>query len=67
MRLSRRSFLKEHTTRAIIKSKSAQDGSIELNYEIRLKNNDTDFITTLSEMENVRSAVLVSYNGDYMG
>ena len=26
-----------------------------------------DFITALSEMEGVASAVLVSYNGDYLG
>ena len=28
---------------------------------------DTDFITELSQLEGVNSAVLVSYNGDYMG
>ena len=32
-----------------------------------VKKDDTDFITKLSEMEGVSSAVLVSYNGDYMG
>ena len=38
-----------------------------MTYEVTLKNNDTDFITKLSEMSGVGSAVLVSYNGDYMG
>lgn len=28
---------------------------------------NTDFINILSEMNGVNSAVLVSYNGDYMG
>lgn len=28
---------------------------------------NTDFINILSEMSGVNSAVLVSYNGDYMG
>ena len=51
----------------MVKSKSAQKGAVELNLEIRLKDGNTDFINTLSEMEGVRSAVLVSYNGDYMG
>ncbi|MDO5425529.1 MAG: DUF4956 domain-containing protein [Eubacteriales bacterium] len=60
-------FLEKQTSRAVIKSKSAQKGSIELNYEIRLKDDNTDFITLLSEMEGVNSAVLVSYNGDYLG
>lgn len=60
-------FLNQHTARAIVKSKSAQRGCIELNYEIRLKDDNTDFITLLAEMEGIRSAVLVSYNGDYLG
>ena len=38
-----------------------------MNLEIRLKDDNTDFINTLSEMSGVSSAVLVSYNGDYMG
>ena len=60
-------FLEKHVEKAVIKSKTAQAGNIELNYEIRLKGSDTDFITALSEMEGVMSAVLVSYNGDYLG
>ena len=35
--------------------------------EIRLVDDHTDFINTLAEMAGVQSAVLVSYNGDYMG
>ena len=46
---------------------SAQKGAIELSYEVTLKQDDTAFITELSEMDGVASAVLVSYNGDYMG
>ena len=60
-------YLKGHVQKAVIKSKTAQNGMIELNYEIRLKGDDVDFISDLSEMEGVRSAVLVSYNGDYLG
>ena len=51
----------------VVKSKTARQGAIELNLEIRMKNADTDFINILAEMEGVNSAVLVSYNGDYMG
>ena len=40
---------------------------IELNYEVRLKGDDTDFISALSDQQGVISAVLVSYNGDYLG
>ena len=60
-------FLGQHVRKMDIKSKTAQAGSIELNYEIRLRDANTDFITALSELEGVNSAVLVSYNGDYMG
>ena len=60
-------YLNERTERCVVKSKSAQNGLIELNLEVRLKDDDTDFVNALSDMNNVNSAVLVSYNGDYMG
>ena len=60
-------YLKQNVEKAVIKSKTAQNGSIEMTWEIRLLKHDTDFITGLSEMEGVNSAVLVSYNGDYLG
>lgn len=62
-----RAYLEDMTDRCVVKSKSAQRGNLELTMEIRLKNDNTDFINTLSEMEGMNSAVLVSYNGDYMG
>ena len=60
-------YLKNKTERCVIKSKTAQKGMIELNTEIRLKNDNTDFINEIAEMDRVSHAVLVSYNGDYMG
>ena len=60
-------YLNGQVKKAVVKSKSAQKGNIELSYEVSLKGDDTGFITTLSNMEGVNSAVLVSYNGDYMG
>ena len=60
-------FLKKNTERCVVKSKTARKGSVELNMEIRLKDDNTDFIDTISQMPGVNSAVLVSYNGDYMG
>ena len=60
-------FLGERVERCVVKSKSAQSGLIELNLEVRLKDENTDFINELSAMQGVNSAVLVSYNGDYMG
>lgn len=60
-------FLSKNVTRTTTKSKSAVKGAIELSIEVRLKEDDTDFINILSEMPGVNSAVIVSYNGDYMG
>jgi len=60
-------FLKENVQKCIVKSKTATKGLIELNLEIRMANENTDFINTLGNMPGVNSAVLVSYNGEYMG
>ena len=60
-------FLESRTERCIVKGKTAQKGQVELNMEIRLRDDNTDFINELSDMEGVESAVLVSYNGNYMG
>lgn len=60
-------FLNANVQKCIIKSKTAQKGLIEVNFEIRMKDENTDFINGLSELPGVNSAVLVSYNGEYMG
>ena len=60
-------YLDKQVDRLVIKSKSVRKGSIELNAEIRMKDDNTDFINTLADMEGINNAVLVSYNGDYMG
>lgn len=60
-------YLQTQVRRLVVKSKTAQKDAVELNLEIRLKDDNTDFINTLAGMEGVSSAVLVSYNGDYMG
>ena len=59
--------LRSRTRRCAVKSKSAQRGSVELNLEVRLDGGDTDFVNELAALRGVHSAVLVSYNGDYMG
>ena len=60
-------YLSEQVKKAVVKSKTAQKGNIELTYEVNLKSDDTAFVTKLSEMDGISSAVMVSYNGDYMG
>lgn len=60
-------YLNKNVEKAVIKAKTCQNGAIEMTWEVRLLKHDTDFITELSEMDGVNSAVLVSYNGDYLG
>ena len=60
-------FLRQNTRRCVVKSKTVQKDAVELNLEIRLKDGNTDFINALADLPGVRSAVLVSYSGDYMG
>ena len=60
-------ILAKNVIRSTVKSKSAVKGAVEMNIEVRLKEDDTDFINILSEVPGVNSAVMVSYNGDYMG
>lgn len=62
-----KAYLDQQTERCVVKSKTVQKGEVELNLEIRLKRDNTDFINALADMAGVHSAVLVSYNGDYMG
>ncbi len=59
-------LLEKNVHKSIVKSKTAQQGFVELNMEIRLKEDNTDFINELSALDGVQSAVLVSYNGEYM-
>lgn len=60
-------FLQGEVSKCVVKSKTVAKGSVEMNYEVRLKADDTSFINRISDMKGVSSAVLVSYNGDYMG
>ena len=60
-------FLDSQVRRCVVKGKSVQNGAVELQMEIRMREERTDFINSLSQMRGIHSAVLVSYNGEYMG
>ena len=60
-------FLNGNVLKSTVKSKTAQKGLVELTFDVRLKDENTDFINTLANLKGVSSAVLVSYNGEYMG
>ncbi|WAA09575.1 DUF4956 domain-containing protein [Fervidibacillus albus] len=54
--------VKKHT----IKSKSVLPGNhFEVTYEIRINDDDTDFLSNLLEMKGVQSAVMISYDGNF--
>lgn len=60
-------FLKDKVQKCVVKSKTAQKDLVELNLDVRLKDDNTDFVNVIANIKGVRSAVLVSYNGEYMG
>lgn len=60
------SLMNKNAQRVVTKSKTVQKGLIELNLEICLKSENTDFVNAVADIAGVNSAVLVSYNGDYM-
>ena len=59
-------YLRKSVSRAVLKSESVQSGAIEMSYEVLLKDESSRFIVELSKLAGVNSAVLVSYNGDYL-
>lgn len=60
--------VQSYVKKQVIKSKtvSAQNG-IEVTIEIRLKEMETKFVNEIAAIQGVKNAVLVSYNGDYLG
>ena len=62
-----RIFVSTQVRRMNLKSKSVERGVVELNYEVRLREDSSAFVNELEAMDGVSRVVLVSYNGDYMG
>jgi len=50
----------------VVKSKTVKNDSIEFTVEVRMKDTATSFVNNICKIEGVNSAVLVSYNGEYM-
>ena len=60
-------LLKQAVKRYGVKSKSIfPGGAAELTVEIRVKDNETTVLNSVSALPGVKSAVMVSYNGDYV-
>ena len=60
-------FLPGSVSKCSVKSKTVRPDGVELNVEVRMKGESTGFVNALAAIPGVQSAVLVSYNGEYMG
>lgn len=49
----------------ILRSKTTQKGKSELTLEIKVKNDNTAFVNSISDINGVVNVVLVSYSGDF--
>lgn len=58
--------VRQSVKRYSVKSKTVSDAGMEFALEVRLLESSTKFVGSLKAIEGVRSAALVSYNGDYM-
>jgi uncharacterized membrane protein YhiD involved in acid resistance len=58
--------IKKSADKFIVKSKTVNDKGIELTAEIRVKNDNTDFVNRVNELAGVTNATLVMFNGEYM-
>ena len=63
--LAANDFIKKQVKKSVVKSKIVKMGCVELYMEVRLEDENVDFVNVLSEMNGINSAALVSYNGDY--
>lgn len=51
--------------RKVLKNKTGTKESTEITYEVRLRGDNSAFVTALSGIEGVTNAVLVEFTGDY--
>ena len=49
-----------------LKNKNQTGNSIELTVEVKIKNNDTSYISRFNAVEGVESVTLLEYSGEYM-
>ncbi|MGB4595648.1 MAG: DUF4956 domain-containing protein [Anaerolineaceae bacterium] len=60
-------LINEQTRKRLIKSKTVSGEGIELTVEVRLKDPTAKLVNELLTIAGVRSACMVSFNGDYAG
>jgi len=60
-------IIEAKTGKAIIKGKTVSKSGMELTVEVQLKDGYSKFLNDIINIEGVENAVMVSYNGQYMG
>ncbi len=60
-------MLNDQTCKHLIKSKTVTADGVELTVEVRLKDTAATIVNDLQALAGVRSACLVSFNGEYTG
>lgn len=59
-------FIAKEVQKHLLKSKSVMPGNeIEVIYEVRVKQNDVQFVNAITKMNGVQSAVMLSYDGNF--
>ena len=58
--------IKSSVGKYLVKSKTVSKSGIELTAEIKVKDNSTDFVNRVNDIEGVLDATLVTFNGEYM-
>ena len=57
---------RQQVKRCRVKSKRVSDEGTEITADVRLREDNTAFLHDINALSGVRSAVLVTYNGEYM-
>lgn len=59
-------IVSNHVTKHTVKSKSVVHGNnFEITYEVRLKDDNANFLNNISDIKGVQSAVMLSYDGNF--
>ena len=59
-------LVKQSVSKHVVKAKTVNADGVEVSVEIKTQDGSTGFINALCALPGVQSAVLVSYNGEYM-
>ena len=59
-------LIEKSVDKFVVKSKTVGNNGIEVTAEIRVKDDETNFVNRVNDVVGVSGATLVTYNGDYL-